>query len=477
MHRPLISVLFCIHFVLALMLPHSVSADPVPMEPPAVSRIHFRPAHGVLGDTIPFYWKGTYHIFYLKGQRWGHIASRDLVHWNELPEALDKGEKETDPDFENCWTGSLVAHKGLFHLFYTGKNSRDPKGDQKVMQAISKDLITWTKQPEYTFYADGVQYWSKPVNGAIDDKLIYHHQAFRDPEVFWNAPKHCWGMLLHATRADGSSPVFAQYVSDDLCQWKPFEPLLILPVKYSGDCPNIFQAGRKWYVIAADRHYTAADALEGPYRPEMLPYEAGELFVPKTMFDGRRRLLAGWIGDRQDGKDAGNGVWGGTMSMVRELYPDAQGRLGQRPPREIIRAYRKTVLRRPKELPIGESVPVPGNFMAHFRITPTTSETEAVLSFRVPPGDPEAGYRLRFTFGKQVITLGDRFRTYTQQYEGDPLQPVEVRLFVEDTVTECFINNAYCFTMRTFDARNGALRLDVGKGNIALDAFTVKTLE
>lgn len=105
-----------------------------------VSKLHFRPASGVLGDTIPFYWKGEYHVFYLKGQGWGHIVSKELMHWKELPDALKKAEGGTAPDGEACWTGSIVEHGGIFHLFYTGKNSRDPQGDQKVMHATSLDL-------------------------------------------------------------------------------------------------------------------------------------------------------------------------------------------------------------------------------------------------------------------------------------------------------------------------------------------------
>jgi sucrose-6-phosphate hydrolase SacC (GH32 family) len=29
------------------------------------SPLHFFPKEGRLGDTIPFYWQGEYHVFYL----------------------------------------------------------------------------------------------------------------------------------------------------------------------------------------------------------------------------------------------------------------------------------------------------------------------------------------------------------------------------------------------------------------------------
>jgi hypothetical protein len=55
------------------------------------SPIHYRPpGPGRLADTIPFYWNGEYHIFYLRAVGkvpWEHIVSRDLLHWKALPAA------------------------------------------------------------------------------------------------------------------------------------------------------------------------------------------------------------------------------------------------------------------------------------------------------------------------------------------------------------------------------------------------------
>ena len=46
-----------------------------------------------LADTMPFYWNGEYHVFYLSApgghSRWEHIVSRDLVRWREGTLAFD----------------------------------------------------------------------------------------------------------------------------------------------------------------------------------------------------------------------------------------------------------------------------------------------------------------------------------------------------------------------------------------------------
>jgi len=446
-----------------------------PVGPTGGSGIHFRPETGVLGDTIPFYWRGTYHVFYLRGSGWGHIASEDLVHWKQLPNALEKGAEPTSPDGENCWTGSIVEADGTFHLFYTGKNSRDPQGDQKVMHAVSQDLVAWNKLPDQTFYADGVIYWSKPVNGSIDDKLIYHHQAFRDPEVLRNARDGKWWLLLHAALADGSSPAFARYESEDLSAWTPCPPLLVFPKSLSGDCPHLLEANGTWYVTAADRHYTRATAMAGPYSPEMEPYDCGELFVPKTMFDGTRRILVGWIADREGGKDGGKGLWGGTMSMPRELYADAQGRLCQRPVREIVDAFSKVSVRLEDGPVLGKKIDVPPDYMMHCRIRAAAPEAEAAIALRLASDDPDAGYRIQILFAKQTVSVGDRYRTYERVCDFDPAAPVDLRVFVADTVVECFINDACCFTFRACDAPTGPVRFEATAGSLTIQDFEVKT--
>ena len=245
-----------------------VSLRVKPWREPPVSFVHFRPAQGKVGDAIPFFWKGEYHVFYLNEGRWDHIESQDLVHWRELPPALARSDDPLAPDGEACWTGSIVEHNGVFHLFYTGKNIRDPAGDQKVMAATSTDLIHWQKQPARTFYADGVRYWSKPVNGPAR-AIIYHHQAFRDPDVFYRHETREWWMLVHALNADMRKPCLGLYTSSDLTTWQPKAPLASYEPSISLDCPHAAPLGNRWFILAADTSYTTAPSPVGPCPPSM----------------------------------------------------------------------------------------------------------------------------------------------------------------------------------------------------------------
>ena len=61
----------------------------------------YKPPDGVAADFIPFYWKGEYHLFYLKDYRdlqghgegtpWFHLVTRDFVHFEDWGEILPRG--------------------------------------------------------------------------------------------------------------------------------------------------------------------------------------------------------------------------------------------------------------------------------------------------------------------------------------------------------------------------------------------------
>jgi len=413
--------------------------------------LHFRPDRGSAGDAIPYYHDGQYHVFYLHNKAWAHIVSRDMVSWTELPLALrGDGTSPTGPDAEACWTGSLVEKDGVFHLFYTGKNLHDPKGDQKVMVATSTDLIHWTKQLDRTFYADGKIYWSKPVNGPID-QVRYHHQAFRDPAIFWNDEAGEWWMLLHAIKADGSEPAMGLYSSPDLIAWTPREPLTTYRMDFSGDCPDIFELDGNWYIISGNYEYTWAPSLDGPWNQTFGTYDIGSLRVAKTMFDGKRRILVGWIGDQAEDSDAGELKWGGHLSMPREIYAPAPGKLGQRPVAEIVSAFSRQIATVPDGPPPQGPLSLPRDFMLQATITNASPDARAEIVFRRPAGSDQGGYHLRVNFATGEIELGGEHKQYKQVCEFDPAQPLNVRLFAIGTVVECFINDRYAFTMRAYD--------------------------
>lgn len=465
-----------------------------PWRDPARSFIHYRPDPGKVGDVIPFHWKGEYHAFYLNENRWDHVVSTDLLHWKDLPPALNKGEDPLGPDGEACWTGSIVEHHGRFHLFYTGKNIRDPAGYQKVMAATSTDLIHWEKAPERTFYGDGKTYWSRPFNGPAD-KVTYHHQAFRDPDVFFHEGEKTWWMLLHALTADGRRPCIGLYTSPDLLSWSPRTPLAVYDASVSLGCPHAAPVDGRWFIVAADAAYTTAPAPEGPYPPGMTTYDVGDLFVPKSLFDGERRLLWGWIRDLEGGKDRGKPLWGGTMCMAREIFADADGKLGVRPPAEIAAAFTRTVLDLAAQPPLRDvtgrwryegsaltsdgpgascRLDAPGDFLLECNVQLDPSAAFTVTFRRQTAG--VAGYPLTLKprEGRAEIRRGEV--CFMLPVEFDPTRPVFLQAFVRGPIIECFINRRHSLTCRAYDYRQGDLGLSVAGGRAKVLDLKVETL-
>ena len=63
------------------------------------------------------FYKGYYHVFYQYHpystewgpMHWGHVRSKDLLHWEYLPVALIPGDPEDDG---GCFSGSAIVKDG-----------------------------------------------------------------------------------------------------------------------------------------------------------------------------------------------------------------------------------------------------------------------------------------------------------------------------------------------------------------------------
>ena len=281
----------------------------VPVAANPSSPLHFRPARGRLCDTIPFFHDGEYHVFYIRcdtdgGVPWDHIVSRDLVHWRELPTALERDPNEPlGPDGRDMFTGCVAEHDGVFHIFYTGHNPKNPNGAEIICHATSTDLVTWHKHREHCFGPDGA---------------VYHPRDFRDPFVFRSEESGEWWMLLCAGLAGSDFSGIGRLVSADLVSWKPAKPLLLDPPLLEGEtgapeCPDLFRIGDYWHLLYTRRgqNIRRARYVDGPFT-HGVPAQLDDtlLLAGKRLFDGRRHIYFGPMsGDHDDS----------VMNLPREL--------------------------------------------------------------------------------------------------------------------------------------------------------------
>ena len=139
---------------------------------------HHTPVYGWMNDPNGMFYKdGVYHLYYQwnpygsqwENMTWGHSTSKDLVHWEAQPTAIE-------PDaLGSIFSGSCVVDKRNDRVvaFYTSAGKA-----QLLSMAVSKDNgMTFEK------------YAGNPV-------LVSTEEDFRDPKAFWNEEIGKWNLVL-----------------------------------------------------------------------------------------------------------------------------------------------------------------------------------------------------------------------------------------------------------------------------------------
>ena len=173
----------------------------------------------------------TYHAFHLTApkslvnpdfrhhnSRVGHSFSKDLVTWEALPDALLPAQANR---FDNkaIWTGSILKHDGLWHMFYTGIDKRTGGAIQRIGHAVSTDLVRWDRVSTEPILEADSRWYSTMSSGEPDE-------PFRDPWVFKR--EDTWHMLVTA-RSNVGEPrtrgVIGHATSTDMLKWTVQPPL------------------------------------------------------------------------------------------------------------------------------------------------------------------------------------------------------------------------------------------------------------
>ncbi len=478
--------------ILPLLLVPARAADPrAGTAPPGP--IHFRPEKGDFGDPIPFHHGDDYHVFYLIGGygrvNWEHIVSRNLRDWKQLPTALKPDGAPDSPDGEVMFTGCVMEHDGTYHAYYTGHNSRNPKGLEFVMHATSPDAITWTKIPGDIFGPDGVVY-----NNDKD-------ADFRDPFVFRDDAGNRWLMALCARTKGGKKPVTGLYSSTDLVHWKA-EPPLAVDYPASAECPDVFPIGDRWFIVTSPSTDVvvarSSPTLQGSYSPVTAAsaIDTPILYAAKRQFDGKRHVLTGWLRDLEGGKDGGKRLWGGVQSLPREMFAGPDGQLLSRPVPEVREPFRKAVLdlaAKPEPRAVGEATwhyrdghlvaqaagspalarfDAPANYQLSMKVKLTPEATFA-LDLRQQAADAEH-YRLELRPSKHEVTMSGPGFDYPRPVNLDASREIAIEAFVQGSVIECFVDGSHAFSTRAYNLLSGSLGLSVANGTAEVTELVVR---
>ena len=323
---------------------------------------HLMPASGWMNDPNGFsYFQGWYHIFYQYypyaaewgPMHWAHARSRDMLHWETLPVALEPDEKE-----DGCFSGSAVAYAGKLWLIYTGHhtpNEKDPEDfyqDQNV--AWSEDGVHFTK------------YEGNPVLRTPTDNTKH----YRDPKV-WQEGDNFY-MVLGSQDLDHLGRALI-YRSKDLLHWDRASVLTkaknLETEGYMWECPDFFHLDGSDILLMSPqgleadgdrfRNMNQTGYLLGHLSPEEMTLARGEFceidhghdfYATQTMLtpDGRRVMLAwmnAWDSPMHEIEDG----WAGALTLPRELRVRG-GQLYQTPIVEAVQLRQEAILSGSMEL-------------------------------------------------------------------------------------------------------------------------------
>ncbi|RJG23210.1 glycoside hydrolase family 32 protein, partial [Massilia cavernae] len=319
-----------------------------------------------------------------------------LVHWSELPVALQVEKDEQGAITQCFYSGSAVVDsantsglglpgQAAMVLIYTsvypaamtlanGKRVREGQQSQSLAYSLDRGR-SWT------------QYAGNPVLELPPPAYLDEYREFRDPKVFWYAPESKWVMVV--VLADQYKALF--YASNDLLQWElmsEFGPASAIGGVW--ECPDLFElpvdgdpANSKWVLVinlnpggpagGSGAQYFIGRFDGHTFQPEPAApgsvVRAGEPVVTTARPDdhvrwldygpdfyaaiswndapGGKRVLIGWMSNWLYARQVPTAPWRSAQSIARELALrtiDGQVRLVQQPLEAFDQLRRKLLL-------------------------------------------------------------------------------------------------------------------------------------
>ncbi len=321
-----------------------------------------------------FYYKNEYHLMYLYNRRgsgfsWGHVSSKDLLHWRHHPDALSPGNGD-DGVFSG---GAFVDSQGKATLTYWEYvNSRDTskkvfverKTGISIAESADENFDKWTKSSNNPAILSTD--WGITETKDKDGKEVIYGSA--DPSNIWKKDGRYYmltGNLLVLNkygRKPGSPAGFQGdhaylFVSDDMKKWEYLHEFYqsdrkwtdrsednmcasFMPLpsnadggKFSGKHLLLFishNKGCQYYVgsYKNDRFY--------PDHHGRMTWKDNAYFAPEALIDGNgRQIMWAWIFDDRPDSIKNFSGWTGTYGLPRSLWLDEDGTLRMRPIKEL----------------------------------------------------------------------------------------------------------------------------------------------
>jgi beta-fructofuranosidase len=467
---------------------------------------HFTSPENRLNDPNGLcFWNGQWHMFYQgyppehPRQHWGHAISDDLIHWRDLPYAIYPGPERA------CFSGSVFVEKGRAIAMYHGT-------EVGTMAATSSDPLLLN--------------WEKVTGGPV---IPYPQPGEPQPEYNIFDPciwKH--GDRYYALTAGpkGGMQFRSMYLhrSEDLAKWEHLHEFLehdrFSLAGDDGACPYFWPIGsgeNQKHILCHFSHMSGGKYILGTYDTEHQKFvveNGGDfnfgswgpcgLHAPSAYPDGKGGVNV--IFNVNEGKPTKG--WNRMMSLPRNLTLREDGTFNPLniEPAGDVESLRgdqvhigKTTLPANKEIVLDN---VSGNSMEIVaEIAPEKGQTIELNVLRSADGEEVTRIQcfrdrgMRILGNKKspptVVSIDSSRSTIAGDVLGRPpetatvdmgaKEPLKLRVFVDRSIVEVFINGRQCLTARVYPDRDDSLGVSLrAQGRDAtltsLDAWRMESI-
>ncbi|MFC4324314.1 GH32 C-terminal domain-containing protein [Litchfieldia salsa] len=454
----------------------------------------------------PLYFKGKYHLFYQHNPhgpywgniQWGHWVSEDLVHWRDLPIALETEDDGLAPD--GIWSGNAAYdEEGLPVLFFTAGNlEKTPNQMVGLARCVYEDdgdlnLTNWVKHPT-------------PII-VQPQGLGLHYDGFRDPFVWKEGDT--WYQIV-GSGIEGKCGTAIVFTSTNLVDWD-YRGLLYDDLEqnypYLGEVwelPILFPIGEGKHIFIISPVGIGADVevfywigkwdkdqfrfIPDCEEPQLMDLGDFNFTGPSAMIDQKTgRLILFTIAQGQRSlKEEYEAGWAHNGGLPVELWLRQDGRLGLKPIEELeaLRGDKVVSIQGKSKDEVNEIIQGVKSNMLEIRLE---IQAESATQFGIKVlKSPKGKEETLIFYDKEVEKLN-----VVKQKEHSPIETqggslringenMKLHIYLDCSMVECYANELKSLTTRVYSSSLDAKGLEIwGNGNftvVSMDAWEMKSI-
>ena len=449
------------------------------------------------------FWGGKWHLFYQAyppedtRQHWGHAISDDLIHWRDLPYAIYPNPERC------CFSGATYVEEDRVIAMYHGTEVGN-------MVAVSSDplLLNWEKVT-----GEAVIPMRNP-DGSTPPYRVFDPCIWKKDGMYYSLSG---GTLPHGP---GGKRIRANFLlrSPDLANWEYLHPFLeedqYTLVGDDGACPYFWPIGDR-HILLFFSHMSGGQYLLGDYDKDRDKFvvTAGAknnfgaaspagVHAPSATPDGKGGLICIWNMNPAKPTEG----WNQIMTLPRRLTLASKDELAVEPAGDIesLRGTHQVVAG--MTLPANQEIVlqnIEGNAMEIVaEIDPKSAPMVEMNVLRSPQKEEftriaffrERGFRdpdLEREGRDSLITIDSSYSSTAPDVLSrapetaavfiEPDETLKLRVFIDKSVVEVFVNGKQCVAMRIYPDRKDSVGVSLrsqGQDSelMSLDAWQMQNI-